>query len=205
MEDRDDEEDFQQEKVNLRLHRRDTPHHLKNKRINSEGGDADTLKAILQRVSLPNKIYLCFTETYNVPCNLYNWITRAKNSCLKVVTWCYHVQCNEITFFGAYKSIKLSKIRWTDLLYKKLIRFHYVKHGWMVRVNEPFFVFFAHIVIRESNKLSWTSKPLVCLSWTQKYTQKVFVCKFFIRNLMSFWIAKGPAKAIWTQGERDRK
>ncbi|ODN01001.1 Protein lap4 [Orchesella cincta] len=48
---RDESEEYQQEeRVNLRLHRRDTPHHLKNKRINAEGGDADTLKAILQRV-----------------------------------------------------------------------------------------------------------------------------------------------------------
>jgi len=53
VDDRDESEEYQQEeRVNLRLHRRDTPHHLKNKRINAEGGDADTLKAILQRVSL---------------------------------------------------------------------------------------------------------------------------------------------------------
>lgn len=46
----DDEDDYPGERLNLRLQRRDTPHHLKNKRINDGTGDADTLKAILQRV-----------------------------------------------------------------------------------------------------------------------------------------------------------
>jgi len=47
-----EEEDEQQAKLNLRLHRRDTPHHLKNKRINADASDTDTLQAILSRVRI---------------------------------------------------------------------------------------------------------------------------------------------------------
>jgi len=66
----------EQEKVNLRLQRRDTPHHLKNKRITSEGADAEKLRQILQKVELrffrcndievyfiKLFIYLCFVST----------------------------------------------------------------------------------------------------------------------------------------------
>jgi hypothetical protein len=41
-----------EEKQNLKLHRRDTPHHLKNKRIVPEVVDSDAIRAILQRVSI---------------------------------------------------------------------------------------------------------------------------------------------------------
>ncbi|CAG7834536.1 unnamed protein product, partial [Allacma fusca] len=52
VEDDDEEHDDNlddQEKRNLKLQRRDTPHHLKNKRILTETADSDTIRAILQR------------------------------------------------------------------------------------------------------------------------------------------------------------
>lgn len=48
----DDEDEPGETRLNLRLQRRDTPHHLKNKRINPADADAETLQAILQKVLL---------------------------------------------------------------------------------------------------------------------------------------------------------
>ena len=39
-----------EEKRNLKLQRRDTPHHLKNKRIVTESTDSEAIRAILQKV-----------------------------------------------------------------------------------------------------------------------------------------------------------
>jgi hypothetical protein len=56
-EEEEEEEEDSGEKLNLRLQRRDTPHHLKNKRITSGTADPDTLQAILQKVyKLTNQI-----------------------------------------------------------------------------------------------------------------------------------------------------
>ncbi|XP_035705006.1 protein scribble homolog isoform X3 [Folsomia candida] len=54
QEEPDDDDEPGEERLNLRLQRRDTPHHLKNKRINPADADAEALQAILQKVPSPS-------------------------------------------------------------------------------------------------------------------------------------------------------